>query len=160
MARVVRTTLAPCVPCHPNPHTSSVPSKALHLVFHFPSPQDDDDGDTSNRAPLLGRAYSYDNLRDERSPSPRRMGEGPSAGAVDERRRESEHSTAVQVDSIKPGVESACGFSASNSNIITCLQPLLSNPTCAATTRHGLLFSQCEGRRGRAVQVDPILTLG
>ena len=54
-----------------------------------PSPQDDNDGDTSS-APLLGRAFSYNNLR-ERSPSPQRMAEGPSAADDDDRRGESEH---------------------------------------------------------------------
>ena len=42
---------------------------------------------------------------------------------------------AVQVDSIKTRVESACDFSALNWNIINCFQVLLLISTCAATAR-------------------------
>jgi hypothetical protein len=56
-----------------------------------------------------------------------------------------EHGKAVQVDGIKPRVESAYGFSALNWNIINCFQRLLSVSTCAATTRQGV-----QERRGVA----------
>jgi len=42
------------------------------------------------------------------------------------------HGRAVQVDGINTRVESACGFSARNYNIINCFQTLLSISTCAA----------------------------